>query len=236
LEETNTRYAQGGIAAVTYEPDSYSKHVEDTLVAGDHLCNEEVVKMVVKEAPDQIRELIQWGTNFDKQSSGKIRSGPRGGHSEHRILHHKDNTGQEIQRALSVQIRKHPNIDLLEKHFAVDLITQHHLGKLVKRHLTDIECYGAYVLDLKTEKVLKILSKTTLIASGGAGHLYSTTTNPPIATGDGVAMVYRAKGIIENMEFVQFPPHFPLQSRRNPFFSDHRSHAGLWRNPEKSAG
>ncbi|TFH20939.1 MAG: FAD-dependent oxidoreductase, partial [Bacteroidia bacterium] len=140
LEETNTRYAQGGIAAVTYKPDSYAKHVEDTLVAGDHLCNEEVVKMVVKEAPAQIEELIQWGTKFDKQSSGKWDLAREGGHSEHRILHHKDNTGQEIQRALSVQVRKHPNIDLLEKHFAVDLITQHHLGMLVKRHLSDIEC------------------------------------------------------------------------------------------------
>jgi L-aspartate oxidase len=206
MDETNTRYAQGGIAAVTYEPDSAEKHVEDTLVAGDHLCNEEVVKMVVKEGPEQIRELIQWGTNFDKKSSGEYDLAREGGHSEHRILHHKDNTGQEIQRALSVQVRKHPNIELLENHFAVDLITQHHMGKLVKRHLTDIECYGAYVLNLETSRVLRILSKTTLLASGGAGNLYSTTTNPTIATGDGVAMVYRAKGIIENMEFVQFHP------------------------------
>ncbi len=206
LEETNTRYAQGGIAAVTYEPDSLEKHVEDTLVAGDYLCNKEVVKMVVEEGPAQIRELIQWGTNFDKQSSGKYDLAREGGHSEHRILHHKDNTGQEIQRALSAQVRQHPQIELLENHFAVDLITQHHLGKLVKRHMTDVECYGAYVLNLENEQVIRILSKTTLLASGGAGHLYSTTTNPPIATGDGVAMVYRAKGIIENMEFVQFHP------------------------------
>lgn len=233
LEETNTRYAQGGIAAVIYEPDSYEKHVEDTLVAGDHLCNEEVVRMVVKEGPHQIEELIQWGTNFDKESSGKWDLAREGGHSEHRILHHKDNTGQEIQRALSVQVRKHPNIDLLEKHFAVDLITQHHLGKLVKRHLDDIECYGAYVLDLKTEKVIKILSKTTLIASGGAGHLYSTTTNPPIATGDGVAMVYRAKGIIENMEFVQFHPTSLYNPGESPSFlisEAVRGYGGILRN------
>jgi L-aspartate oxidase len=233
LEETNTRYAQGGIAAVTYEPDSYEKHVEDTLVAGDYLCNEEVVRMVVKEAPDQIRELIQWGTNFDKESSGKWDLAREGGHSEHRILHHKDNTGQEIQRALSIQVRQHPNIDLLEKHFAVDLITQHHLGKLVKRHLDDIECYGAYVLDLKTEKVIKILSKTTLIASGGAGNLYSTTTNPPIATGDGVAMVYRAKGIIENMEFVQFHPTSLYNPGESPSFlisEAVRGYGGILRN------
>ena len=128
LEETNTRYAQGGIAAVTYEPDSHAKHVSDTLIAGDLLCNEEVVKMVVEEGPAQIRELIQWGTKFDKSSSGKYDLAREGGHSEHRILHHKDNTGQEIQRALSAQVRQHSNIDLLEHHFAVDLITQHHLG------------------------------------------------------------------------------------------------------------
>ncbi|TFH28033.1 MAG: FAD-binding protein, partial [Bacteroidia bacterium] len=139
----------------------------------------------------------------------------------------------EIQRALSVQVRKHPNIDLLEKHFAVDLITQHHLGMLVKRHLSDIECYGAYVLDLKTEKVIKILSKTTLLASGGAGHLYSTTTNPPIATGDGVAMVYRAKGIIENMEFVQFHPTSLYNPGETPSYlisEAMRGYGGILRN------
>ena len=233
MDETNTRYAQGGIAAVTYEPDSHAKHVEDTLVAGDHLCNEEVVKMVVREGPEQIRELIQWGTKFDKKSSGEYDLAREGGHSEYRILHHKDNTGQEIQRALSVQVRKHPKIDLLENHFAVDLITQHHLGKLVKRHMTDIECYGAYVLNLKTSKVRRILSKTTLLASGGAGNLYSTTTNPPIATGDGVAMVYRAKGIIENMEFVQFHPTSLYNPGESPSYlitEAMRGYGGLLRN------
>ncbi len=218
LEETNTRLAQGGIAAVTYEPDSYEKHVEDTLIAGDHLCNEEVVKMVVREGPGQVRELIQWGTKFDKSSSGKYDLAREGGHSEHRILHHKDNTGAEIQRALSARVREHPRIELLEHHFAVDLITQHHLGKLVKRHMTDIDCYGAYVLDLETKEITKILSKTTLLASGGAGNLYSTTTNPPIATGDGVAMVYRAKGVIENMEFVQFHPTSLYNPGESPSF------------------
>ena len=218
LEETNTRYAQGGIAAVLYEPDSYEKHIEDTLIAGDHLCNKEVVMMVVKEAPAQIQELIQWGTNFDKSSSGKFDLAMEGGHSEHRILHHKDNTGEEIQRALSHQIRIHPRIDLLENHFAVDLITQHHMGKLVKRHMNDIECYGAYVLNLDSGEIFKILSKTTLLASGGAGQIYLTTTNPPIATGDGIAMVYRAKGIIENMEFVQFHPTSLYNPGESPSF------------------
>ena len=233
LEETNTRYAQGGIAAVIYEPDSYEKHVEDTLIAGDHICNEEVVKMVVKEAPAQIQELIHWGTNFDKSSTGKYDLAREGGHSEHRILHHKDNTGEEIQRALSQQVRNHSRIDLLENHFAVDLITQHHIGKLVKRHMTDIHCYGAYVLNLESEEVIRILSKTTLLASGGAGHLYSTTTNPPIATGDGVAMVYRAKGIIENMEFVQFHPTSLYNPGESPSFlitEAMRGYGGILKN------
>lgn len=235
MEETNTRYAQGGIAAVTYEPDSLEKHVEDTLVAGDHLCNEEVVRMVVNEGPDQIRELISWGTNFDKHSSGKYDLAREGGHSEHRILHHKDNTGQEIQRALSLKVRKHPNITILEKHFAVDLITQHHLGNLVKRHMTNIKCFGAYVLDEETSEVIRILSKTTLLASGGAGNLYYTTTNPPIATGDGVAMVYRAKGIIENMEFVQFHPTSLYNPGESPSFlitEAMRGYGGILRNQQ----
>jgi L-aspartate oxidase len=218
LEETNTRYAQGGIAAVTSEPDSYEKHVKDTMIAGDFLCDEEVVRMVVKEGPAQIKELIQWGTNFDKSSSGKYDLAREGGHSEHRILHHKDNTGEEIQRALSAQVHQHPEIDLLEHHFAVDLITQHHLGTLVKRHHADIECYGAYVLNLKSEQVVRILSKTTLLASGGVGNLYTTTTNPPVATGDGISMVYRAKGVIDNMEFVQFHPTSLYNPSETPSF------------------
>lgn len=233
LDDTNTRYAQGGIAAVTYEPDSYEKHVEDTLIAGDNLSNEAVVRMVVKEAPAQIRELIQWGTKFDKESNGKYDLAREGGHSEHRILHHKDNTGEEIQRALSNQVRNHPQIDIREKHFAVDLITQHHLGKLVKRHMTDIECYGAYVLNMETHEILKILSKTTLLATGGAGNLYSTTTNPPVATGDGIAMVYRAKGVIEHMEFIQFHPTSLFNPGESPSFlisEAMRGYGGILKN------
>jgi len=218
LDETSTRYAQGGIAAVTNDSDSYDKHVKDTLIAGDGLCNEDVVRMVVQEAPAQIAELIKWGTEFDRESDGTYDLAREGGHSEHRILHHKDTTGAEIQRALSRQVKSHPNIEVLEQHFAVDLITQHHLGKLVKRHLTDIECYGAYVLDLKTGEIHTYLSKVTLLASGGTGNLYSTTTNPGIATGDGVAMVYRAKGIMENMEFVQFHPTSLYNPGESPSF------------------
>jgi L-aspartate oxidase len=218
LEETNTSYAQGGIAAVTDSHDNFEKHVQDTLIAGDGLNNEEVVRMVVSEAPEQIKTLINWGTQFDRESTGKYDLAKEGGHSEHRILHHKDQTGAEIQRALSERAKCHKNIEILEHHFAVEIITQHHLGRLVKRYNTDIECFGAYVLDLKTRKTIKILSKITLLATGGAGNLYQTTTNPHIATGDGVAMVYRAKGIISDMEFVQFHPTSLYNPTEKPSF------------------
>lgn len=218
MEETNTRYAQGGIAAVIDEPDTYEKHIEDTLIAGDGLCNEEVVRQVVKDAPAQIKELIGWGASFDRKSNGEFDLAREGGHSESRILHHKDNTGAEIQQKLSERVRTHPNVEILEEHFAVDLITQHHLGMLVKRYNEDIRCFGAYVLDLKTDRVITILARTTMIATGGVGNLYHTTTNPPIATGDGIAMVYRAKGVIENMEFVQFHPTSLYHPGERPSF------------------
>lgn len=218
IDETNTAYAQGGIAAVTYKPDNYKKHVEDTLVAGAGLCNEQVVNMVVKEAPKQIDELISWGTQFDKEKDGKFNLAREGGHSEHRILHFKDHTGSEIQRALTEQVRNHPNIQIHENFFAIDIITQHHLGELVKRRNADIECYGAYVLDIEQKKIYTFLSRVTLMATGGSGNLYSTTTNPPIATGDGVAMVYRAKGTVENMEFVQFHPTSLYNPNEKPSF------------------
>ncbi len=218
IEETNTQLAQGGIAAVTYEPDSYEKHIEDTLIAGDGLCDEDVVRNLVRDAPAQIEELIRWGAQFDKKSNGEFDLAREGGHSEKRILHHKDNTGFEIQKILSEQVQKHKNIEILENHFAVDLITQHHLGMLVKRYNQNIHCFGAYVLDLNTDQVITLLAKTTMIATGGVGNLYHTTTNPPVATGDGIAMVYRAKGIIENMEFVQFHPSSLYNPGERPSF------------------
>ncbi len=218
LLETNTSYAQGGIAAVTYKPDTYNKHIEDTLIAGNNLCNREVVEMVVKEAPTQIQQLIDWGARFDRESDGKFDLAKEGGHSEHRILHHKDNTGYEIQRALSNRIRNHPNVDIFEYHFAIDLITQHHLGKIVKRIHKDTECYGVYAINLKTNEIYTFLSRVTMVATGGAGNLYTTTTNPLIATGDGIAMVYRAKGTVENMEFFQFHPTSLYNPGERPSF------------------
>ena len=218
LTETNTRYAQGGIASVMYKPDSVSKHIEDTIIAGAGFCNREVVKTVVEEAPERINELILQGVKFDRKPDGKYSLGREGGHSENRVLHHKDNTGEEIQDVLSRNARNHPNIEIRENCLAIDLLTQHHLGKLVKRTTKDIECYGAYVFDSNTKGVETVLAKITVVATGGIGNLYQTTTNPEIATGDGIAMVYRAKGLIENMEFIQFHPTSLYNPDERPSF------------------
>lgn len=206
-DETNTKYAQGGIAGVMdFDHDSFSKHIEDTLIAGDGLCNEHVVEIVVREGVQRINELIAWGANFDKEPDGDFKLGKEGGHSENRILHHKDITGREMERALLEAIKKCANIHLISHCFVLDIITQHHLGYLVTKSTPDIECYGVYVLNLGTNKIEKIISNVTLLASGGNGQVYRSTTNPAIATGDGVSMIYRAKGRIENMEFIQFHP------------------------------
>lgn len=206
-DETNTKYAQGGVAVVNdAENDSFEKHIEDTLIAGDGLCNREVVEIVVKEGPARIQEIVDWGARFDKDAEGGYKRGKEGGHSEFRILHHKDVTGREMERALLEAVKMAPNITLLNHLFVIDVITQHHLGYLVTKSTPDICCYGVYVLNAQTNRIEKVLSKLTLLATGGNGQVYRTTTNPSIATGDGVAMVYRAKGRIENMEFIQFHP------------------------------
>ncbi len=205
-DESNTKYAQGGVAVVVDKEDSFYKHIEDTLIAGDGLCDKEIVEIVVKEGPARIQEIIDYGTNFDKTNQGMFDLAKEGGHSEHRVLHYKDITGFEIERALLDQIHKDPNIELLTHYFAIELITQHHMGDFVDKSSHDIVCYGAYALNTVNNTVEKFLSKITLMATGGAGHIYATTTNPVIATGDGIAMVYRAKGKVRNMEFIQFHP------------------------------
>lgn len=207
LDEANTAKAQGGIASVTnLEVDDFAKHIKDTMIAGDYISDPKAVEMVVKNAPQGIRDLVKWGVNFDKNDKGDFDLHREGGHSEFRILHHADDTGFEIQRGLMEAVRREPNITILENHFAVEIITQHHLGIEVTRRTPDIECYGAYILDPDTQKIDTFLSRVTLIATGGTGAVYATTTNPNIATGDGIAMVYRAKGTVEAMEFVQFHP------------------------------
>lgn len=207
LEEANTNLAQGGVASVTnLLVDDFDKHIHDTMVAGDWLSDPKAVEKVVKGAPEQIRELVGWGVDFDKKDDGSFDLHREGGHSEFRILHHADNTGAEIQQSLIKRIKENPDIDVYEHHFAVEIITQHHLGKTVTRRTPDITCYGAYILDEESGKVDTFLAKVTLMATGGVGAVYTTTTNPLIATGDGIAMVYRAKGTVKDMEFIQFHP------------------------------
>jgi L-aspartate oxidase len=217
-DESNTKYAQGGIAAVIDPGDSFEKHVQDTLTAGDGLCDEEVVRMVIREGPDRIRDIIEWGADFDRKPTGEFDLAKEGGHSESRILHYKDVTGLEIERKLLQQIHAHPNIELHTHYFAIDLITQHHLGVEVNKETTDVTCYGLYALNIKTGMVDTILAKTTLMASGGAGNVYLSTTNPRIATGDGIAMVYRAKGKVRGMEFIQFHPTALYHPGERPSF------------------
>lgn len=207
LEEANTALAQGGVASVTnLAVDDFDKHIHDTMVAGDWLSDPAAVEKVVKGAPEQIRQLLEWGVDFDKKEDGSFDLHREGGHSEFRILHHADNTGFEIQQSLIRAVREHPDIDVYENHFAIEIITQHHLGKRVTRRTSDIRCYGAYVLDMASGEVDTFLAKVTIMATGGVGAVYQTTTNPLVATGDGIAMVYRAKGTVKDMEFIQFHP------------------------------
>mgnify|MGYP000491694204 CR=1 FL=1 len=218
LDESNTSYAQGGIAAVTYEPDSFGKHIEDTLIAGDGHCDLAAVEKVIYEAPAQIEELLRWGVDFDKNDDGLFDLHREGGHSEHRILHHKDNTGYEIQQSLIRQVKEHANIEVFENFFAIEILTQHHLGDIVTQHSPNIECYGAYVLNQQSNHIHTFLAKVTLLATGGIGSVYATTTNPAISTGDGIAMVHRARGAIQDMEFVQFHPTGLYQPGERPTY------------------
>ncbi len=238
-DETNTKYAQGGVAGVMDEAkDSYEKHIEDTLIAGDGLCNKKIVEIVVTEGPQRINEIIDYGAMFDKDESGDYALGREGGHSEFRILHHKDVTGKELERALLSQITKYNNIKLINHCFVLDLITQHHMGYLVTKSTTDICCYGVYVLNEETKDIDTILAKITVMATGGCGQAYRTTTNPKIATGDGIAMVYRAKGRIENMEFIQFHPTALFEPGVSPSFlitEAVRGDGGILRNKDGEA-
>jgi len=216
--ENTTKYAQGGIAAVVRSPDSIEKHIKDTIDCGAGFCDEQIVKMVCMEGPERIKDLIKMGASFDKNEKGEFDLGKEGGHSENRVLHYKDCTGKEIMRALIDAAKKNTNIEIFENQYVVDIITQHHLGKNIKRNTPDIECYGAYVLDPSKGQVNTVLSKITLMATGGIGMAYQTTTNPNVATGDGIAMVYRAKGEINNMEFVQFHPSSLYNPLEKPSF------------------
>jgi len=202
--ESNTKYAQGGVAAVfDLKEDSFQKHIEDTLIAGDGLCDRAVVEMVIKEGPKRLRELMAWGAKFDTDANGELNLGREGGHSEFRVIHHKDTTGNEIERALLERTNQLSNLMLLPHHFAIDLITEHHFSENKTENLS---CYGAYVLDQISGNIFTIKADCTTLASGGMGQVYGHTTNPKVATGDGIVMAYRAKARIKNMEFIQFHP------------------------------
>ena len=235
LDEANTALAQGGVASVTdLRVDDFDKHIHDTMVAGDWLSDPVAVRKVVTEAPEQIRQLLEWGVDFDRRDDGSFDLHREGGHSEFRILHHADNTGYEIQQSLIRRIRESADIDVFEHHFAIEIITQHHLGKIVTRRTPDITCYGAYVLDETTGSVDTFLSRVTLMATGGVGAVYTTTTNPLVATGDGIAMVYRAKGTVRDMEFIQFHPTALFHPGDRPSFlitEAMRGYGAILRNP-----
>jgi L-aspartate oxidase len=206
--ESSTNYAQGGIAAVMSSEDSFAEHIKDTLIAGDGLCHEEVVKMVVEEGPARIQELINWGVPFTHKRKGNKKEfdlGKEGGHSKRRIIHAKDFTGQEVEQILVDKVEKDSRIKIFENHIAIDLITQ---SKFTERKATDKKdaSWGAYVFDIEKGVVHTFLAQITLLASGGVGKVYLYTSNPDIATGDGIAMAYRAGAHIANVEFIQFHP------------------------------
>ncbi len=236
LDEANTAKAQGGIASVTnLKVDDFEKHIHDTMVAGDYISDPDAVRQVVEQAPAGIQRLVSWGVNFDKKEDGTFDLHREGGHSEFRILHHADDTGFEIQRGLMAAVRRDRRIKVLEHHFAVEIITQHHLGVEVTRRTPDITCYGAYILDPDTGKVDTLLSRVTVLATGGVGAVYSSTTNPEIATGDGIAMAYRAKATVQDMEFVQFHPtalYNPLEKHPAYLITEAmRGYGGILRLP-----
>ncbi len=204
VKESNTNYAQGGIAAVFGDDDNLELHKQDTFIAGAGLCHDDAVNVLVKEGPDRIKELIEWGVQFSKNKEKQYDLAKEGGHSRNRIFHAKDMTGAEVEKTLIQRVKNHPNINIYENHQAIDLITEHHvLGNL--RADFNI-CFGAYVFDKNEKKVRTYQAGNTLLATGGASHVYLHSTNPKIATGDGVAMAYRAGARIANMEFIQFHP------------------------------
>ncbi len=201
--DSNTAWAQGGVACVTSPEDSFDLHVRDTLAAGAGLCNEDAVRAIVSAGPERIAELMRLGMHFDRRENGdnELDLGKEGGHSKRRILHSHDSTGMAIQRALLEQIAEHPGIDLMENHIAVDFLTTGKLGYAMQN-----SCVGVYVLNEATGVVETLRSDVNVLATGGCGKIYLYTTNPDVATGDGVAMAWRAGATISNMEFIQFHP------------------------------
>jgi len=215
-DETGTSRAQGGIASVTSDDDNFSSHVDDTLVAGDGLCDLDAVKILVQEGPEAVRHLIEWGVNFTRRG-GKASDFDlhrEGGHGKARILHAGDITGAEIERALLEAVRSHPNIRLMEHRFALELITGHFLTEELDDRLT---CHGIYALDRDSGNIETWLSPRTVLCTGGVGQVYLHTTNPTVSTGDGIAMASRAGARVANMEFLQFHPTALYDPMRGAF-------------------
>ncbi len=203
--ESNTNYAQGGIAAVTSQSDAFELHVRDTLDAGDGLCNEQVVRKIVEEGPERIQELINLGVAFSQLDDGRVSLHREGGHSKRRILHVKDLTGKAIEAALLHAVETHPNVTLLEHVHAIDLITSRKLKRKVSGN-SGITIHGLYGYDARARSVMSFAAPVVMLCTGGIGQVYLYTTNPSIATGDGIAMAYRAGAEVRNMEFIQFHP------------------------------
>lgn len=213
--ESNTNYAQGGLAAVMSLDDSFELHIEDTLKAGAGLCQRDAVELLVHNGPERVRELIEWGVEFTHQQNS-LDLGREGGHSRSRIVHAKDLTGRVVEQSLLQAIKQHPNIKIYEQHVAIDLITEHHLYP-GKEHAAPLHCWGAYVLDESRNAIVQFIARATVLATGGCGQVYLHTTNPPIATGDGIAMAYRAGARIANLEFMQFHPTTLFHPKANSF-------------------
>ena len=205
VADSNTAWAQGGVACVMSDEDSFELHIRDTLDAGAGLCHEDAVRKIITEGPERIAELMKLGVHFDQRENGnghhELDLGREGGHSKRRILHFRDTTGREIESALVAQIASHPSIEVMENHMAVDFITTGKLGYAMEN-----SCVGVYVLNEASGVVETLRSDVTVLATGGCGKVYLYTTNPDIATGDGVAMAWRAGAVIANMEFIQFHP------------------------------
>ena len=204
--ESNTNYAQGGIASVFHPKDSYEQHVQDTIQAGAGLCDPDIVRLVVERGPALIQELVELGVGFTRTGEGFFDLGREGGHHRQRIVHVKDHTGREVERALIDAVKDEKNITMYEDHSAIDLITEHHVFTPTQARGASLNCWGAYVLNSQTNRVSRFLAQATILATGGCGQVYLHTTNPAIATGDGVAMSFRAGAPIANMEFMQFHP------------------------------
>ncbi|NOZ61919.1 MAG: L-aspartate oxidase [Calditrichaeota bacterium] len=207
--DSNTNYAQGGIAAVVDKNDNYELHIQDTLKAGAGLCHRDAVELIVHEGPRRVQELIDWGVEFSRKKpphDSELDLGREGGHSKNRIVHAKDLTGKAIEQSLLEAIKNHPNVRIFEQHIAIDLITEHHLEDFADENPEQLHCWGAYVFDKESKSIKQFLARATILATGGSGQVYLHTTNPAIATGDGIAMAYRAGAKVANLEFMQFHP------------------------------